>query len=100
MTIAVDLGRKAQNQPTKDPTGLEFGAEKGSGLTLVWQVRSSVKGTGQTLVQQVRISEKGMGRTLVWQVRRKARAEPWFGRFGGRNGLNPGLAGSYFRERT
>ena len=34
------------------------------------------KGTGRTLVRQVRSSKKGMGRTLVWQVCRNDRAEP------------------------
>ena len=86
-----------------------WSSEKGSGLSLVWQVRSSGKETGRTLVWQVRSFEKGTGRTLVWQflssekktwlnhgsagsefgernsgrfgVGRKNRAEPWFGRF-------------------
>ena len=43
------------------------------------------KGTGRTLVRQVRSSEKG-------------RAEPWFGSFGEKVGPNPGLAGSEFGE--
>ena len=35
------------------------GSEKGLGMTLVRQVRSTQKGPGQTLVQQVRSSEFG-----------------------------------------
>ena len=50
-------------------------------------VRSSEKGSGLTLVWQVRGSEKGTGRT-------------WFGRFGVRKGPNPGLAVSVFGEKT
>ena len=45
-------------------------------------------------------SEKGSGLTMVRQVPRKERAQPWFGRFGERNGLNPGSAGSEFGERN
>ena len=62
-------------------------SDNGPGRTLV---RSSEKGSGLTLVWQVRSLEKGTGQILVWQVRRKEWAEPWFGRFGEETGLNPG----------
>ena len=40
------------------------------GRTLVWQVRSSEKEPGKTLIKSLG-SEKGTGWTLVWQVRRQ-----------------------------
>ena len=62
--------------------------ERGPGITLVWQVKSSEKGQFLSL---------NSGRLGVW---RKDRAKPWLGRFGYQRKDQPNPWFGRFQERT